>query len=946
MQGAGFERGQREILERIAYDAPAGDVLEQIVRLIERQGDDLVCSVLLLDGEHGCVRHAASPSLPPAYSARLDGLPIGPGEGSCGAAAYLGARVIVDDIAVHPNWERYRALALPFGLRACWSTPIFSPERKVLGTFAIYYREPRRPTEIEMEWVDAATHLAAIAILRERSEDERRRLVRVLDERVKELTLLHRCSRLLQDAREVDVETLRAVVELLPQAWTRPDTCAARVRWLGTTLASAGFAETPWTLEAPLVTGSSRGTIEIAYHDEHPFLEEERDLLTSVAGIVSAHLDRAQTEVDLRQSEARLRSVVEHTPDVAIQWYDAEGRILFCNRASDRLFGWAPGAAIGKTLVELGFFTPAEESVFAECRRAAARGEKVEPREFRYRRVDGTTGYLLSTVFEIPFTKTERCYVCMDIELTEHRRMEEAVHAGEALRAQIYSLVEDAIFYLGVEEERRFRFLSVNPAFLAMTGLSERDVIGETIDEVIPEPSLSFVREKYEEAIRTGRGVTWDEITRYPSGVKHGEVSVSPVVDAQGRATHLVGTVHDVTARRAAEEERRRLEGQLQQGQRLQSLGTLAAGIAHDFKNVLAVVNANAELALLDVEDPTACRESLHALQRATRQATELVRRILTFSREQAPDRDVLDLRAVVDEALELVRVTLPAGVELRRRYEPAPHVVADAVQIHQVVMNLATNAAHAMQGRSGAIEVQLGRRRFEADASMPSPDLRPGDYVSLSVRDDGCGMDEPTTRRVFDPFFTTKPHGEGTGLGLSTVHGIVKAHDGAIALESTPDVGTTFTLFFPAAAPAPVVAPAAPSPGAARVLYVDDEDALVYLAKRALERLGHTVTGHTDPVLALREFRARPDDFDVLITDISMPGLSGADLADAVLEIRDDLPIVMVTGFVRNEDWLAAERLGIRHVLPKPMTVEELVRTIGPLLTRAHIVTPGGVRA
>jgi PAS domain S-box-containing protein len=929
----GFDLGQRELLERIANGHSLSDVLDGIVRLIESQADGLLCSVLLLDAEYGCVRHGASPSLPLEYSKLLDGLPIGPTEGSCGAAAYCGEQVIVEDISVHPNWEKYRALALPFGLRACWSTPIFSPERKVLGTFAIYHHECRGPRAAELEWVNAATHLAAVAILRERSEEERRRLVQTLGDRVKELTLLHRCSRLMQGGRETEHEPLRELVEVLHETWMPPELCEARIRWMGLEIQTPRFEQASWRLEAPLVAGANRGALEIAYYEERAFSAEERDLLASVAGIVSAHLERGQSERALQQSEERLRAVVEHTPDVAIQWYDASGRILFCNRASERLFGWQPGQAIGKTLLELGFFDAREEEVFADCRRAAARGETLPPAEFRYRRLDGTIGVLLSTVFQIPFTKTESCYVCMDIDLTERRRMEEAVRAGETLRALIYSSVEDAIFYLSVEGQRRYRFRSANPAFLEATGLSENGVIGKLVDEVIPEPSLAFALEKYDEALRTGQRVTWEEVTRYSSGVRHGEVTVSPVFDAPGRAAHLVGTIHDVTARRAAEEERRRLEAELQQAQRLQSLGTLAAGIAHDFNNVLAAVQANAELALIDVEDGKECRERIMAVQQASRRATELVRRILTFSRQHVPRREMLDLRATVDEALELVKVTLPAEVALQRRFDAIPLIEADPVQIHQVVMNLATNAAHALRGRRGSIEVGLSRCAFEADASMPSPDVHQGEYVRLTVRDDGCGMDDVTMKRVFDPYFTTKPEGEGTGLGLSTVHGIVRAHEGAISLASEVGVGTTFSLYFPATAKPSPPPPAISPVGAGRILYVDDEEALVFLAKRALGRHGYRVTGYSDPVNALQEFRARPAEFDVLITDVSMPGLTGPALAEAVLAVRSDLPVIMLTGCVRDEDCEAAERLGIRHLVPKPLTVEELLRTLAPLL-------------
>lgn len=839
--GAGatnFDAGQRAIVERVALGHPLADILEQIVRLIESQGSGLLCSILLVDAEHQCVRNGASPNLPQEYVRLLDGIGIGPREGSCGAAAYLGERVIAEDIATHENWEKYRSLALPFGLRACWSTPIFSPDRQVLGTFAIYHGEVRGPTSAELTWVDAATHIAAIAILRDRTEAERKRLVFDLGERVKELTILH----------------------------------------------------------------------------------QERD----------------ENERALRQSEQRLRAVVEHTPDVAIQWYDESGRVLFCNHASERLFGWKAGEAVGKTLLELGFFDAREEALFEGHRKAAARGDKVQPTEFHYRRADGTNGYLLSTVFQIPFTRTESCYVCMDIDVTERRRMEESIRASETLRALIYSSVEDMIFYLKVEGEGLYRFISVNPAFLSTTGLAEKDVVGKLVAEVIPAPSLSLVLEKYEEALRTRRRVTWDEMTRYPTGLKQGEVTVCPISDADGQATHLVGTVHDVTARREAEEERRRLERQLQQSERLRSLGTFAGGIAHDFNNILTAVHANAELALFDLAEDHVGRRRILELQRASQRASELVRRILTFSKDPSPRREMIDLRATIDEVLELEKATLPKNVELKRQYdENIPQVAADPVQTHQVMMNLVTNAGHALRNKGGLIEIRLRHCKFANDEALPTPDLHAGEYVRLTVRDDGCGMDTATMQRVFDPFFSTKAEGEGTGLGLSTVHGILMAHGGAVTVESELGSGTTFSLYFPVSARTTLTARAEKDPGpkGEHVLYVDDEEALVFLAKRSLGRLGYRVTGHTDAAQALQDFRERPTEFDVVVTDISMPGLSGAKLAEAIRALRPDIPIVMLTGLVRSDDCIAAERLGIRHLAVKPLSAEDLAKTLSSLL-------------
>jgi CheY-like chemotaxis protein len=275
--------------------------------------------------------------------------------------------------------------------------------------------------------------------------------------------------------------------------------------------------------------------------------------------------------------------------------------------------------------------------------------------------------------------------------------------------------------------------------------------------------------------------------------------------------------------------------------------------------------------------------------------------------------------------------------VEIRTTFLPEePAVLADATQIHQVIMNLGTNASHAM-GDEGVLEVREAMIDVDADLARTSPELRVGRYVHVTVSDSGCGMDRATLARVFDPFFTTKAQGEGTGLGLSVVHGIMKAHDGAITVYSEPGVGTAFHLYFPLAegeaseVPAPAASP--PRGHGERVLYVDDEEPLVYLATQILGRLGYEVTGFVEAEAALKAFLAEPDRFDVIITDLAMPRLSGRDLAARILQVRPNIPIILATGYIRPQDTEAARCLGIRDLILKPNTVEEMSHTLHRIL-------------
>jgi len=668
-----FNDGQIALLERVARGAPLSETLNGIVLLIEGRAAGMLCSILLVDKPAQAVRHGAAPTLPHAYVRALDGSRIGPSAGSCGTAAYRGERVIVEDIATSPLWADYKDLALPHGLRACWSSPIFSPEHVVLGTFAMYYLEPRGPSPEERLWVDTATHLAALAILRDRAE------------------------------------------------------------------------------------------------------------------------------AALRRSEGRLRAVIEHTPHVSIQWYDANGRILFCNLASERVFGVSRAQALGKRLDELNFPALESERFIETLRRVAATGHPVGPMEFRFVQPDGRDGVLLSTVFQIPTEDTESCFVCMDVDLSESKRLEEIAHANERLRAFIYNSVADIIFCLTVEGEGQYRFLSVNPAFLKATGLSEEQVVGARVETVIPASSLPMVLDQYDRAIRNRCTVSWDEVSTYPSGVRYGEVTVAPMFESNGRCTKLIGTVHDITARKQAEEERRRFELQLRRAQRLQALGGLAGGIAHDFNNIITAIATYVDLAMGDVPDGHPTTESLVEIRKASHRAAALVRQIWTFSHPTEPKREMIDLRVVIEEALDLLRVTLPASIQVRTTFaHDTPKVCADASQLHQLVMNLGTNAAHALGEGGGIIEVVSDRIDHHVDDDASPPNSNVGAYARVRVIDDGCGMDPTTLERAFDPFFTTKPTGKGTGLGLSVVHGIMQAHQGTVRLESAVGRGTTAILLFP----------------------------------------------------------------------------------------------------------------------------------------------------
>jgi PAS domain S-box-containing protein len=398
----------------------------------------------------------------------------------------------------------------------------------------------------------------------------------------------------------------------------------------------------------------------------------------------------------------------------------------------------------------------------------------------------------------------------------------------------------------------------------------------------------------------------------------------SPQRDENGHVTRWFGATTDI------EDQRHAQDAQLR-SQKMEALGTLAGGIAHDFNNILLSISGNTGLALEDLSAGHPARASLLEIERASRRAADLVRRILAFSRKEEPRSETLYLQPVIEEALKLLRPTLPAQIQLRAHFNTGvPATICDATQVQQILMNLSTNAAHAIGERPGNIEIKLTTATITPEHSTDI--LRAGLYACLEVSDNGCGMTRQTRDRIFDPFFTTKPN--GTGLGLSVVHGIMKAHGGAVTAYSEPDHGTSFKLYFPATGGAPVnTVPAEPSKPAhasgQRVLYVDDDESLVMLTTRKLTRLGYTLTGKTDPRAALELFRQDPFAFDAVVSDLSMPGMPGFELAREMLALRADLPIIMTSGFVRPEDQQTAQQIGVLALILKPGTHDELGKAL-----------------
>lgn len=402
--------------------------------------------------------------------------------------------------------------------------------------------------------------------------------------------------------------------------------------------------------------------------------------------------------------------------------------------------------------------------------------------------------------------------------------------------------------------------------------------------------------------------------------------------------------VRDLSARKQAEAQRIALETQLRESQKMQAMGTMAGGIAHDFNNILSAILGNVELARQDTAQGAPAQTSLLEIDKAGRRARDLVRQILTFSRNEAPQRIAIQLAEVVHETARLVKVTLPPSVRLSVTIATDnPTVLADATQVEQALLNLCTNAILAIGKNKGSVTIELDSSHL-APPECERLGLPAGDYVTLKVRDTGSGMTRATIERIFEPFFTTREVGQGTGLGLSVVHGIMQTHQGAVHVDSTPGKGSVFSLYFPVTreqlAPASVAVPPKPDVrgGGRRVIYVDDDQALVFLVARVLQRKGFAVTTFTDPREALAALQAAPQGFDLLVTDYNMPGFSGVDLLRTVRNHWPDLPVALASGYITPEIERTALAEGASALIYKPNDVNELCETVQRLIAEREV--------
>jgi len=661
---------------------------------------------------------------------------------------------------------------------------------------------------------------------------------------------------------------------------------------------------------------------------------------------------RAHSEQALRTSENGLAITLQSIGDAVIAT-DLEGRVTRMNATAERLTGWSFSDAAGRPLGDVFRIVNAETRAPAldPVQRVLASGSVVGLANHTALLSRGGPEYQIADS-AAPILDHEGHAVGVVLvfsDVTERYRAEQTLRANaEVLRLRDRALAEISQGVMMTDAQARITY--VNPGFEQLTGYSQSEALGRNAKFLQGSATSAQTVAQIARAVRAGSGFHGEILNYRKDGSELWvALDISPLRDEQGVLTGFVGAQRDINERKQAEAARRDLEAQLRESQKMESIGTLAGGIAHDFNNILGAILGNLVLARDSVGPGHPALPSLEQINKASLRARDLVQQILTFSRRQPQALVVQPLNPIVHETLALLRSTLPAMIEIHLELPAAPiHVNTDATQMQQVLMNLCTNAWHALPGDRGRIEVGLDERLLDAAAAHALGGLRAGHYAHLWVRDDGIGMDAPTRERMFEPFFTTKAAAAGTGLGLSVVHGIVTAQRGGIGVSSAVGQGTTVDLYFPLCEPPAegsvdldAVAKLVQGHGE-HVLYVDDDDVMRLVAERLLQRAGLRATALASASEALKALEAAPATFDLLVTDFSMPGSSGLDLARNVARLCPGLPVVIASGLMTDQLHRDAAEAGVRHLLQKENLFEELVPAVLRVLSERGVAAKG----
>jgi PAS domain S-box-containing protein len=636
-----------------------------------------------------------------------------------------------------------------------------------------------------------------------------------------------------------------------------------------------------------------------------------------------------QIEKSLKEREATLRSIVRAAPT---------GIGMVCDRviqqANERLcelLGYSTEELLGKS-ARILYPTDEEFEYVGREKYLQISAQNIGTVETRWQRKDGTIIDVLLSSAPIDPNDLSVGVTFTALDISSRKQAEEDLRESEERYKSLFNNSHSVMLLI---DPKTADIVDANPAAVSFYGWSYDALIRKKITDI----NMLTEEQVFGEMKKAKMEQRHHFHFRHSSAsgkIRDVEVYSGPI-KVLGKEL-LYSIVYDITARKKAEEEKAALEAQLLHAQKMESIGTLSGGIAHDFNNLLGIILGNTEMAMDDVPEWHPAKFNLKEIRTASLRARDVVKQLLSFSRKTEQKQKHVKLVQIVEDALKLFRSSIPANIEIHQNIpnDPEDTIFADSAQINQVMINLFTNAAHAMEDTGGVITIGTENMYLDQGSAAVFPDLTPGNYVKLTVKDTGSGIDPEIKDRIFDPYFTTKEVGKGSGIGLSVVHGIVKSHNGAISVDSKSGKGTTLSILFPVAEETAVIESEAVEKfptGNERILFVDDDKSMADIGRQRLERLGYQVEAKTNPVEAMEHFRADPNKFDLVITDMTMPHITGDKLVEKILKIRPDMPTILCTGFSEKIDEEKAKKIGVREYIEKPFDREKLSRLVRNVL-------------
>jgi PAS domain S-box-containing protein len=649
--------------------------------------------------------------------------------------------------------------------------------------------------------------------------------------------------------------------------------------------------------------------------------------LVGMQAFIEDITDRKSAEQALLASENTLQSILSSAPTGI-----GVSRTRVIEQVNDHLLemvGYSREELLGKKARVL-YSNESEYQSVGKAFDSQINQKGVGTVETRWQRKDGGIIQVLIQSAPIDAHDLSKGITFTVLDITDRKKTEESLRRSEERQNRLIQQSFDIIY----ETDEFGFFKNLSPQTEQVFGFKPEELIGRHFQEIVKESYKERVMGQFQKAL-AGENFGFIEFNGKKANGSDAYLELKYIVERD--EDNLIGTfgvIRDLT-------EHHRMQNQLQQSQKMEAIGTLAGGIAHDFNNILGAIMGYTQLALGDLPDESPLKYNFEQVLKASNRAKDLIKQILTFSRQGDQENRPIHIIPVINEALKLLRASVPKSIEIKKKLMIQEDMInGDPIRIHQVMMNLGANAAQAMPDQKGAIEVLLDESELSAEDITGFPEIKPGPYIRLSVSDTGMGIDPKDQMRIFDPFFTTKKPGEGTGMGLSVVHGIVKDLGGLIKVYSVPGEGTSFKIYLPqirrtldVEAKTKMAIPT----GSERLLFIDDEPDLVNTWVQMLERLGYTVSSRGSSRDALELFRLRADQFDLVITDQTMPHMNGLELSREFLAIRPNIPIILCSGFSEMISTEEIKNIGIKEFLMKPILLGEIAQTIRKVLERKN---------